>query len=65
MVTHYHSSSRGPVEIASMRYEHALNARDKLTRERVDASRDAEIDALNSHIAAIEATFQDQTEDSL
>jgi hypothetical protein len=33
MATHYNSSSRGPVEIAAMRYEHALNARDKLMRE--------------------------------
>jgi hypothetical protein len=40
VTTHYNSSSRGPVEIASMRYEHALNARDKLTRERADESRD-------------------------
>lgn len=57
--THYHSASRGPVEISSMRYEHALNARDKLARERTDDSRDAEIAALNAHIASIEATFED------
>lgn len=60
MATHYNSSSRGPVEIASMRYEHALNARDKLERERTDESRDAEIAALAQHIAAIEATFEEQ-----
>jgi hypothetical protein len=59
MATHYNSSSRGPVEIASMRYEHALNARDKLTRERADDGRDGEISALNSHIASIEATFEE------
>jgi hypothetical protein len=25
MITHYNSASRGPVEIASMNYNHALN----------------------------------------
>jgi hypothetical protein len=54
--THYHSSSKGPVEIASMRYEHALNARDKLIRERGDQ---ATIDALHAHVTAIEATFEE------
>ncbi|RAK51627.1 hypothetical protein [Phenylobacterium soli] len=62
MTTHYNSSSRGPVEIASMRYEHALNARDKLMRERSDDSRDAEIAALNDHIAGIEATFEERAD---
>lgn len=56
MTTHYHSSSRGPVEIASMRYEHALNARDKLTRENGDP---AVIKALADHVASIEATFEE------
>lgn len=59
MATHYNSSSRGPVEIASMRYEHALNARDKLAREDKDGERTAERDALAAHIAAIEATFEE------
>lgn len=54
-VTHYTSASRGPVEIASMRYEHALNARDKLAREDKDGERAAEMSALNTHIAACEA----------
>lgn len=59
MATHYNSGSRGPVEIAGMRYEHALNARDKLGRERRDDSRDAEIEALTKHIASIEETFEE------
>lgn len=60
MATHYQSSSKGAVEIATMRYEHALNARDKLVRERRDGARDAEIEALTKHIAEIEATFEEQ-----
>lgn len=57
MTTHYQSSSRGPVEIASMNYNHALNARDKLARElgADDHPRRVELDALNSHIASLEA----------
>ena len=54
--THYHSASKGPVEIATMRYEHAVNARDKLIRERGDQ---AVIDALHKHVTAIEATFEE------
>lgn len=57
--THYNSSSRGPVEIATMRYEHALNARDKLAREDKDGERRAELEALNAHIASIEAEESD------
>lgn len=53
--THYHSSSRGPVAIASMNYNHALNARDKLVREDKSGVRKAELDALNAHIASLEA----------
>lgn len=59
MTTHYNSDSRGPVEIASMRYEHAKNAHAKLTRERQDDGRDPEIAALAKHIAEIEATFEE------
>lgn len=56
MTTHYQSSSRGPVEIASMNYNHALNARDKLARElgADDHPRRGELDALNQHIANLE-----------
>lgn len=62
MTTHYVSDSRGPVEIASMRYEHAKNALAKLERERRDASRDAEISALRSHVATIEAAFEERAD---
>jgi hypothetical protein len=56
-VTHYNSSSKGPIEIASMHYAHALNARDRLARElgADDHPRRAELDALNAHIASLEA----------
>lgn len=54
--THYPSSSRGPVEIASMRYEHAQNAHAKLTREKGDPD---VIKALADHVASIEATFEE------
>lgn len=58
-VTHYPSASRGPVEIASMRYEHALNAHAKLTREAGDPD---VIAALAEHLAAIEATFSEKSD---
>lgn len=56
-VTHYQSSSKGPVVIASMHYAHALNARDRLAREfgADDHPRRGELDALNAHIAGLEA----------
>ena len=56
-VTHYTSSSKGPVEITSMHYALALNARDKLARElgADDHPRRGELDALNAHIATLEA----------
>lgn len=57
MATHYHSTSRGAVEIASMRYEHAKNAHAKLTRERGDPD---VIEALARRVAEVEATFTDQ-----
>jgi hypothetical protein len=60
VTTHYISDSRGPVEIASMRYEHAKNALAKLERERRDNSRDGEIMALRAHVEAIEDTFEDR-----
>lgn len=59
MVTHYHSASRGPVEIASMRYEHAVNAHAKLIREGGDP---AVIAALANRLAAIEATTSEKTD---
>lgn len=56
-VTHYLSASKGLVEIASMHHAHAVNARDKLARElgADDHPRRAELDALNAHIATLEA----------
>lgn len=53
MTTHYHSSSRGPVEIASMPLRHARNARAKLQRE--EPWRLDEIEALSAHVARLEA----------
>jgi hypothetical protein len=61
-LTHYVSDSRGPVEIASMRYEHAKNALAKLERERRDDTRDGEIAALRAHIEGIEATFEERAD---
>lgn len=56
-VTHYHSASRGgPVEIASLRYEHAQRAHAKLVRDDGDPK---VIRALADHIASIEATFEE------
>lgn len=55
--THYASSSKGPVPIAEMNYNHALNARDKLAREwgADDHPRRDELDALNARLAEIDA----------
>jgi hypothetical protein len=58
-VTHYPSSSRGLVPIASMHFNHALKSRDKLIRENGDPKL---IEALSEHIAGIEATFGDKQE---
>ena len=52
MTTHY-ASSKGPVEIATMPLRYAQNAHDKLRRERINDSRDAEIAALADHIARV------------
>lgn len=52
MITRY-ASSKGPMEIASMPGRYASNALAKLQRDRMDDSRDAEIDALSAHVAAL------------
>lgn len=57
MVTHYHSASRGPVEIASMQYDHAKNALAKLRREGGDPEI---IAAIEARMRAVEATFVDR-----
>jgi hypothetical protein len=59
MTTHYHSSSRGPVEIATMHHSHAVNALAKLEREDPDGERSAERDALRAHIDRLEAEQAD------
>lgn len=53
MTTHYHSASRGPVEIASMNPAHLLNAVEKL--ERAEPHRTTEIGAMRAHLAKLEA----------
>jgi hypothetical protein len=55
VTTHYHSGSRGPVEIASMNYNHLLNAHDKLVRSPDADLRQAEIVAMRAHLDAMEA----------
>lgn len=52
-LTHYHSASRGPVEIASMNPAHLANARDKLARE--EPHRRAEIAAMSAHLDVLNA----------
>lgn len=58
--THYHSSSKGPVEISSMNLRHAENALGVLQRNRQDDSRDAEIEALSAHIAKLNEEYAQQ-----
>lgn len=62
MVTHYTSASRGPVEIASMNYNHCLNARDRLARDDEKGERAAELAALNARIAEMDAEIEAQTD---
>lgn len=52
-VTHY-QGSRGPVEIATMPFTYAQNARDKLVREQIGDERQEEIDALGAHLKAMD-----------
>lgn len=48
MTTHYHSDSRGPVEIASMNFNHLQNAYDKLCIK--EPHREAEITAMRARL---------------
>lgn len=48
-----YQSSKGPKVIAEMPLSYASNALAKLQRERVDASRDAEIEAIAAHVAKL------------
>lgn len=54
MTTHY-QGTRGPMEIASMPEPYLANAHAKLVRERLDDSRDPEINAMASRLAEIAA----------
>lgn len=53
-VTHY-AGSRGPMEIAAMPYPYLANAHAKLTRERLDDSRDGEIATMAARLAELDA----------
>jgi hypothetical protein len=55
MCEFYMSSKGQQKRIVEMPYPYALNARDKLAREDTKGERRAELDALNTHIAALEA----------
>lgn len=57
MTTHY-IGSKGPVEITAMAYHHLVSAHAKLVRERLDDSRDAEIQAMAAHIAVLDAEYE-------
>lgn len=54
-ITHYTSSSRGEVEIASMHYGHLANTVAKLQREQVDGEHQPTIDAMQARMAALDA----------
>lgn len=61
-ITHYNSASRGPVPIASMNYAHAANALEKLRRDDPKGERQSERDALEAHLAAIDAMIEEETD---
>lgn len=63
-MSEFYTNSKGVQRrIADLAYPHALNARDKLVRERGDDdSRDAEIAALTTHIEAIDALATEEAE---
>lgn len=53
MTATVYQSSKGPKAIADLPLPYAQNALAKLQRERVDASRDAEIEAIAAHVARL------------
>lgn len=57
--THYTNSKGQPVAIVTMLYPHLFNAHAKLVRERVDDSRDAEIEAMAARLAELDAEAED------
>lgn len=60
-MTHYHSSRKGPIPIATMNYNHLTNARDVLVRK-ADDKRQPELDALNARLAEIDAMAEEEAE---
>lgn len=61
MTTHY-NGSKGPIEIGTMPLRYASNALGKLQRERLDDSRDAEIEALSAHVAKLSEEMAEGSE---
>lgn len=62
MTQHYHSRSKGPVPIATMNYNHAVNAREALLRSDPEGKRAAEYEAICDHIANIDAMAEEEIE---
>lgn len=62
-MTHYTNSKGQQVVIADMLYPHLANAHAKLTRERIDDSRDREIAAIAARIAELDAERAAQESD--
>jgi hypothetical protein len=61
MTTHYNSKSKGPTPIATMPYNHLVNARDILA-SKAEEARKPELDALNARIAEINAMAAEEAE---
>lgn len=55
MTTHYNSSSRGPIEIASMPFSHLQNAYDGLCIK--EPHRKDEIAAMRERLAVLQAEY--------
>lgn len=53
-MTILYASSRGPIPVHTMPLPYAQNALKKLQRERKDASRDEEIEAIAAHVAKLQ-----------
>lgn len=57
MTTHYNSKSRGPIEIATMNYNHLINA-ERVLASLGDADRQPELDAVRERIMALDAEYE-------
>lgn len=55
--THYQSSSKGLIEIATMQYRHLLNSHNVLVRDQIAGERQDEIDAMRARLDVLEAEF--------